>query len=200
MLLVALAVFGAGPAHAADIRLLVLGDSLSAGYNLPQDASFPAQLQKTLTARGIKATVINAGVSGDTTAGALSRVDWALADKPTHALVALGANDMLRGLSPEAAQANLDKILAKLTAAGVKPMLAGMLSAPNLGPDYGRRFEALYPALATKYKVPLYPFYLDGVAAEKSLLLDDGMYPNARGVAVMVERILPTLLPFLTGN
>lgn len=198
--LVAMAVFGAAPAYAADIRLLVLGDSLSAGYNLPQDASFPAQLQKALAARGIKATVINAGVSGDTTAGALSRVDWALADKPTHALVALGANDMLRGLSPEAAQANLDKILAKLTAAGVKPMLAGMLAAPNLGADYGRRFEGLYPALAAKYKAPLYPFYLDGVAAEKSLLLDDGMHPNSRGVAVMVERILPSLLPFLTGG
>lgn len=184
-------------AQGAPIRLLALGDSLTAGYNLPADAAYPAQLEKALRAGGLSVSVINAGVSGDTTAGALSRLDWALADKPSHALVALGANDMLRGLSPENAQGNLEKIIAKLQQAGVKVMLAGMLAAPNLGEDYGRRFNAIYPALAAKYKTPLYPFFLDGVATQRTLTLDDGMHPNREGVAEMVRRSSPAVQAWL---
>lgn len=185
-------------AQSAPIRVLALGDSLTAGYNLPADAAFPAQLEKALRAAGLpQVSIINAGVSGDTSAGALSRLEWALADKPSHALVAIGANDMLRGLSPENAQANIDRILARLQQAGVKTMLIGMLAAPNLGEDYARRFNGLYPALAEKYKLPLYPFFLDGVATRRDLTLDDGMHPNRDGVAEMVKRIQPQVAAWL---
>lgn len=185
--------------QAETTRLLAFGDSLTAGYDLPGPAAFPAQLEKALRAKGLDVQVINAGVSGDTTAGALGRVDWALADKPSHAIVALGANDMLRGLSPEQARDNLDAIIAKLKQGGVKVMLAGMLAAPNLGADYGRRFNAIYPDLAKKHDVPLYPFFLDGVAAEPKLNLGDGMHPNAAGIGVIVERMTPQILRFLGG-
>lgn len=185
-------------AQSAPIRVLALGDSLTAGYNLPADAAFPAQLEKALRAAGLpQVSIINAGVSGDTSAGALSRLEWSLADKPTHALVAIGANDMLRGLSPENAQANIDRILARLQQAGVKTLLIGMLAAPNLGEDYARRFNGLYPALAEKYKLPLYPFFLDGVATRRDLTLDDGMHPNRDGVAEMVKRIQPQVAEWL---
>lgn len=179
------------------VRLLVFGDSLVAGYSLPPDASYPAQLEKALKARGVNATLLNAGVSGDTTAAAASRLDWALADKPTHVIVELGANDMLRGLPPEQARANLDGILAKLKQAKLPVMLMGMLAAPNLGADYGRRFNAIYPDLAARHDVPLYPFFLDGVAGEARLNLGDGIHPTREGVAVMVERTLPHILRFL---
>lgn len=203
LLLVALITFsgamgGKARAEPAPIRILALGDSLTAGYNLPADAAFPAQLEKALRGAGLaQLRVINAGVSGDTSAGALSRLEWSLADKPTHALVAIGANDMLRGLSPENAQANIDRILARLQQAGVKTMLIGMLAAPNLGEDYARRFNGLYPALAEKYKLPLYPFFLDGVATRRDLTLDDGMHPNREGVAEMVKRIAPSVQDWL---
>lgn len=186
------------PAHAAQpIRLLAFGDSLTAGYSLPPDASFPAQLEKALRAKGLDVTVINAGVSGDTTAAALSRLDWALADRPTHAIVELGANDMLRGLPPEQARANLDAILGKLKQVGIPVLLAGMQAAPNLGADYGRRFNSIYPDLSAKYGLPLYPFFLDGVAADAKLNLGDGMHPNREGVGVIVQRMLPQILRFL---
>lgn len=179
------------------MKILALGDSLTAGYNLPADASFPAQLEKALRGKGLQANVINAGVSGDTTAGGLARLDWALADKPSHALVALGANDMLRGLSPEEARANLDKIITRLKQANVKVMLVGMLAAPNLGAEYGRRFNAIYPDLAKKHDVPLYPFFLDEVANNPKLNLGDGLHPNREGVAKMVRKMLPQILGFL---
>lgn len=200
---IALAVFlvtfsPAVQAQSAPIRVLALGDSLTAGYSLPADAAFPAQLEKALRASGLpQVSIINAGVSGDTSAGALSRLEWSLADKPTHALVAIGANDMLRGLSPENAQANIDRILARLQQAGVKTLLIGMLAAPNLGEDYARRFNGLYPALAEKYQLPLYPFFLDGVATRRDLTLDDGMHPNRDGVAEMVKRIQPQVAAWL---
>lgn len=195
--LVTLALFP-GPARATPARLLVFGDSLVAGYSLPPDAAYPAQLAKALQARGIAdVTVLNAGVSGDTTAAALARLDWALAEKPTHVLVELGANDMLRGLAPEQARANLDAILVRLKQANLPVLLAGMLAAPNLGADYGRRFNAIYPDLAQKHAVPLYPFFLDGIAGEPKLNLSDGMHPTREGVAVMVERSLPHILRFL---
>jgi acyl-CoA thioesterase-1 len=183
--------------QAAPLRLLVFGDSLVAGYNLPPDAAYPVQLEKALRARGHDVTVLNAGVSGDTTAAAAGRLDWALAEKPTHVLVELGANDMLRGLAPEQARANLDGILARLKQAGLPTMLVGMLAAPNLGADYGRRFNAIYPELAQKHGLPLYPFFLDGVAGDASLNLGDGIHPTRAGVAIMVDRTLPQILRFL---
>ena len=186
-----------GLAQTAPLKILALGDSLTAGYNLPADASFPAQLEKALRGKGLQATVVNAGVSGDTTAGGLARLDWALADKPTHALVALGANDMLRGLSPEQAKANLDKIVTRLKQEGVKVMLVGMLAAPNLGADYGKRFNPIFPELAEKHDVPLYPFFLDEVASNPKLNLGDGLHPNRTGVATMVRKMLPQILGFL---
>ncbi|HLT77038.1 MAG TPA: arylesterase [Ferrovibrio sp.] len=182
---------------AAPLRILALGDSLTAGYNLPADASFPAQLEKALREKGVQAQVINAGVSGDTTAGGLARLDWALADRPTHALVALGANDMLRGLPPEEARANLDRIITRLKQENVKVMLVGMLAAPNLGADYGKRFNPIYPDLAKKHDVPLYPFFLDEVANNPKLNLGDGIHPNREGVATMVRKMLPQILGFL---
>ena len=184
-------------ARSDPVKILALGDSLTAGYNLPADAAFPAQLEKALREKGLQATVINAGVSGDTTAGGLARLDWALADKPSHALVALGANDMLRGLSPEQAKTNLDRIIARLKQEGVKVMLVGMLAAPNLGADYGRRFNAIFPELARKHDLPLYPFFLDEVASNPKLNLGDGLHPNREGVATMVRRMLPQILGFL---
>lgn len=181
----------------APLRLLVFGDSLVAGYSLPPDASYPAQLEKALKAKGVNATVMNAGVSGDTTAAAAARLDWALADKPTHVIVELGANDMLRGLAPEQARTHLDAIVTKLKQANLPVLLMGMLAAPNLGADYGRRFNSIYPDLAAKHGVPLYPFFLDGVAGDAKLNLSDGIHPTRDGVAIMVDRTLPHILRFL---
>lgn len=186
------------PGWAAPARLLVFGDSLVAGYSLPPDAAYPAQLERALKARGITdVTVLNAGVSGDTTAAALARLDWALAEKPTHVLVELGANDMLRGLAPEQARANLEAIIIKLKQANLPVLLAGMLAAPNLGADYGRRFNPIYADLAQKHGLPLYPFFLDGVAGEASLNLADGIHPTREGIARIVERSMPHILRFL---
>jgi acyl-CoA thioesterase-1 len=153
-----------------------------------------AQLQAALTAKGIDATVANASVSGDTTAGGVARLDWALADKPDAALVELGANDMLRGLDPAQTKANLDRILDKLRAAHVRVLLCGMRSATNWGPDYAAQFDAIYPALATAHSVALYPFILDGVALQPALIQPDGLHPNAAGVKIIVERILPSVI------
>lgn len=186
------------PAQAqAPLRLLVFGDSLVAGYSLPPDAAYPVQLEKALRGKGLNVAVLNAGVSGDTTAAALARLDWALAEKPTHVLVELGANDMLRGLAPDQARTNLDAILAKLKQAGLPTLLVGMMAAPNLGVDYGRSFNAIYPDLAAKYRLPLYPFFLDGVAGQAALNLPDGIHPTREGVAIMVERTMPQILRFL---
>lgn len=197
VMLVTLMCGGASAQTTAKLRLLVFGDSLVAGYNLQPDAAYPVQLEKALKAKGLDVTVLNAGVSGDTTGGAAGRLDWALADRPTHVLVELGANDMLRGLAPEQARTNLDGILGKLKQAGLPTMLVGMLAAPNLGADYGRRFNSIYPELAAKYGIPLYPFFLDGVVADARLNQGDGIHPTREGVAVMVERTLPQILRFL---
>lgn len=176
---------------AAETRILALGDSLTAGYGLPAAESLPTQLEAALRRRGHDVRVINAGVSGDTTAGGLARLDWALADKPHVAIVALGANDGLRGIDPKAMEANLDAILARLKSEGVRVVLAGMLAPPNLGADYARQFNAVFPRLAERHGVAFYPFLLEGVAAQRSLNLADGIHPTGRGVAVMVERMLP---------
>ena len=175
------------------IRLMVLGDSLTAGYGLPERDAFPSKLQAALRLSGINAKVINAGVSGDTTAGALARISWALSDKPTHVLVELGANDALRGIDPRTTRRNLGAIVEKLQAAGVKVMLAGMYAPPNWGKEYAVDFRRLYPDIAKKYGIGIYPFFLDGVAAERTLNQPDGIHPNEKGVTIIVKRILPSV-------
>ena len=187
-------------AGAAPASVLWLGDSITAGYGLAPDEALPVKLEARLKADGFDASVINGGVSGDTTAGGLARLDWALADHPRFALVALGANDMLRGLDPGQAYDNLDKILARLKQAGVKTLLVGMLAPTNWGRDYQRDFDAIYPQLAAKWHVPLYPFLLDGVAIDPNLNQGDGLHPNAAGVAVMVGRMAPAVESLLKGG
>jgi acyl-CoA thioesterase-1 len=182
-------------------RLLVLGDSLSAGYNIQAREAFPQRLEAALRAQGVSIQVINAGVSGDTSAGGLTRVDWALGQRPPEfAIVALGANDGLRGLDPEAMERNLDRILTRMKEKGVKPLLAGMLAPPNMGSDYRDRYAAVFPRLAAKHGVPLYPFFLEGVAAKPELNLGDGIHPNPQGVDVMVANILPAVRKLLAGG
>ena len=183
-------------AQSAPVKLAILGDSLAAGYGVKPGQSVPARLEAALKAQGRNVTVINHGVSGDTTAGGLDRVDWMLADKPDIVMVELGANDALRGLDPAAAERNLDAIIAKLKTAGVTVWLAGMLAPRNFGPEYAQQFDGLYKRLAEKYNVPLYPFILDGVAQDAALNQADGIHPNPKGVDIIVER----LLPFVTKN
>ncbi|MBY6264727.1 arylesterase [Azospirillum sp. 412522] len=184
---------------AQPVKLLALGDSLTAGYGLPEPQGFTRQLEKALAAKGYSVTVVNAGVSGDTTAGGRARLDWALADKPDAAIVELGANDMLRGLDPGQARANLDAILKTLKERRIPTLLAGMFASPSLGKPYTDQFNAIYPDLAKTYDVPLYPFFLDGVALQQALIQPDGLHPNAQGVAVIVERILPSVTALLDG-
>lgn len=192
---------GAKPAVAADPpRLLLLGDSLFAGYGLPSGEGFASVLKNALAERGTEVTIIDGAVSGDTTAGGLARLDWLMAEKPTHAVVELGANDALRGLPPEQAYRNLDAIMEKLDEAGVEVLIAGMLAPPNLGTEYGDAFAGIYTRLAEKYDVPLYPFFLDGVALDPALNQPDRIHPNAKGVAVIVERILPHVETLLGGG
>jgi len=174
-------------------RILALGDSLTAGYGLAAEDAFPAQLERALTAKGYDAQVLNAGVSGDTTAGGLARLDWSLTEKPDYAIVALGGNDGLRGIDPAATRANLAAIIGRLKTAGVRVLLAGMYAPPNLGREYGAEFNRLFPDLARAHEVALYPFLLEGVAANPELNQPDGIHPNARGVAVMVKMILPAV-------
>ncbi|MGE5767925.1 MAG: arylesterase [Bacteroidota bacterium] len=187
----------AAPAAAAPVRLMAFGDSLTHGYGLGPGETFPEQLEAALQADGFDVTVLNAGNSGDTTAGGLARLDWALADDPDAMIVELGANDGLRGLDPAATYANLDAMLTKLKDAGLPVLLAGMLAPPNLGREYGEAFNAVYPRLAEKHDVLLYPFFLDGVAAERALNQGDGIHPNAEGVAEIVARIKPHVVRLL---
>ena len=175
------------------LRLLVLGDSLSAGYGLQPADSFPAQLEEALHDAGYDVRVINAGVSGDTTAGGLSRLAWALSDKPHIVLLELGGNDALRGLPPAETYANLDAILARLEDHAISVILAGMQAPRNLGEDYTTAFDAIYPRLASKYDLPFYPFFLEGVALDPALNQADGIHPNPAGVREIVRRILPLL-------
>jgi acyl-CoA thioesterase I len=197
------AVFGLGLTPAAaktttkTIKLVAFGDSLTAGYLLPADAAFPAVLEKALRGAGYDVRISNAGVSGDTAEDGLARLDWALQDGADGVILELGANDMLRGIDPTRARATLDTILAKLASRHVKVLMAGMLASPSLGAEYGRAFDAIYPALAAKYKVPLYPFFLQGVAGNKSLQLADGLHPNREGVQKIVAQMLPLTENFL---
>jgi acyl-CoA thioesterase-1 len=184
-------ILGDGVATAETIQILALGDSLTAGYGLERRDSFPVQLERALIEADTDAVVSNGGVSGDTSAGGRARLTWVLAEKPHVAIVELGANDGLRGLDPATTFANLDAIVARLLEAGVAVLLTGMQAPPNLGRDYGRAFAALYPRLATKHGVVLYPFFLEGVATIPALNQDDAIHPNADGVAVIVKRIVP---------
>ena len=180
-------------AHADQARLLVLGDSLVAGYGLPPGQSLPDQLQRDLATRGVSVAVINAGVSGDTTAGGLARLDWSLADNPDAVIIVLGGNDMLRGLPPEGTAANLDAIITRLRDRDIKVLLAGMMAPRNLGPAYVEAFDAIYPALARRHDIEFYPFFLDGVALNPALNLDDGLHPNRQGIIEISRRILPSV-------
>ena len=190
----------AGSAAAAPARIVALGDSLTAGYVLPENESFTVRLEKKLREMGHEVTVHNAGVSGDTTAGGLARLDWALGGEVDLVLVELGANDGLRGIDPAETRRNLDAILTELETRNLPVLLTGMLAPPNLGTEYGNEFNALYPELAEKYGVPLYPFFLDGVAVDPALSQADGMHPNAAGVDVIVERLAPHVVRALNGQ
>jgi acyl-CoA thioesterase-1 len=185
---------GAAPARAqgaSPVKIVALGDSLTAGLGLLQQDGFVARLQAALNRKGIAAQIQNAGVSGDTASGGLARLDWSVPDGTDAVIVELGANDMLRGLRPDVTRAALDAILRRLKQRRIAVLLCGMRAAPNLGADYGRAFEAIYPDLAAKYGVLFYPFFLDGVAGKAELLLSDGLHPNAAGEKVIVTAILP---------
>jgi acyl-CoA thioesterase-1 len=179
------------PARAEPLRVLAFGDSLTAGLMLPAAAAFPAQLERRLRADGFDATVINAGVSGDTTAGGLARADFALGEGADLVILELGANDMLRGVDPKLTSANLDKIVTEIEARKVAILLAGMVASGNFGPDYKARFDAVFPDLAARRGLPLYPFFLSGVAGDKALVMPDGLHPNVDGVARIVTGIAP---------
>ena len=183
----------ASPGAARTIRLVVLGDSLTAGLGLPPGKAFPDRLQAALRARGWDVDVLNAGVSGDTAADGLARYDWAVPANADALIIELGANDMLRGLEPEATKKALSAILDKAHAARLPTLIAGMRAAPNLGAEYDRAFDAIYPALAKDHDVALYPFFLDGVAGDQKLNQADGMHPTAEGVDAIVERIAPSV-------
>jgi acyl-CoA thioesterase-1 len=182
-----------GEAAAADrpMRVVALGDSLTAGYGLPAADAFPVRLQAALRARGHVIEIENAGVSGDTASGGRDRLDWSVPDGTDAVIVELGANDALRGIDPTVTRAALDDILSRLAARRIPVLFAGMLAPVNMGTDYRQHFDAIFPDLAKRHDVVFYPFFLDGVVAERSLNLADGIHPNARGVAVIVERILP---------
>ena len=176
-------------AEARETVIVALGDSLTAGLGLPQDEAFPAMLERALKGRGHDVKVVNAGVSGDTAGAGLARLDWALPADASAVIIELGANDALQGLPPEATKAALDQIITRIKARGLPILLAGMEAPRNMGKEYVEAFGAIYPELAQKYDLVLYPFFLDGVAMEKSLTLEDGMHPNAQGVARIVDGI-----------
>jgi acyl-CoA thioesterase-1 len=189
--------FTAESASARTIQLVGLGDSLMAGYQLPPGDGFPAKLEAALKAKGLDVVVSDAGVSGDTTSGGLSRVDWSVPDGTDGVILELGANDALRGIPPEESERNLDQIIARLQARNIPILLVGMLAPPNMGADYAAKFNPIYRRLADKYHLALYPFFLDGVAAQATLQLEDGMHPNPQGVEVMVKRLQPVVESFI---
>ncbi|MGE4219722.1 MAG: arylesterase [Alphaproteobacteria bacterium] len=191
---------GASAGHAAPAVILAFGDSLTAGYGLALADSFPVRLEAALRQAGIETRVVNAGVSGDTTAGGLRRIDWALGENPALVILELGANDGLRGLDPDQTRANLDAILARIAAKGAKVLLTGMRAPRNLGPEYGDRFDAVFPDLAARHDVAFYPFFLEGVALDPKLNQADGIHPNPAGVEAIVRNILPHVRRALAGD
>lgn len=172
-------------------QIVGFGDSLMAGYKLPADKSFTAQLEKVLEAKNYNVAIVNAGVSGDTTTGGRERIDWSVPDGTGLVILELGANDMLRGINPKVTEENLDFMLERLQERKIPVILAGMKSAPNLGKEKANQFDSIYQHLADKYGVTFYPFFMEGVAGQKDLQLDDGMHPNEKGVALIVEKMLP---------
>ncbi len=173
------------------IRVVAFGDSLTAGYRLRPDQAFPAKLQRALVAKGHRVEVTNAGVSGDTTAAGLERLDWAIPAGTDVVIIELGANDALRGIKPATTRRNLEQIIRRVRAKGAKILLAGMVAPRNWGEAYARQFDAIFPELARRYGLAFYPFFLQGVALKPELNLDDGLHPNGRGVDVVVRSILP---------
>ncbi|WP_186467247.1 arylesterase [Bradyrhizobium stylosanthis] len=179
------------------LKLVVLGDSLSAGLGLPAQEAFPQKLQKALQAKGIAVDMTNAGVSGDTSSGGRDRLDWSVPDGTDGVIVELGANDALRGIDPALTRTALTDIVQRLKARRIPVMLCGMVAPPNYGADYAARFNSIYPDLAKKFDVPLYPFFLEGVAADAKLNQADGIHPTAAGVDIIVGNIMPTVEAFL---
>jgi acyl-CoA thioesterase I len=179
------------------IKLVVLGDSLSAGHGLPAEAAFPVRLQKSLKDKGIEVDIVNAGVSGDTTSGGLARLDWSVPEGTGAVIVELGANDALRGIDPKIPRTALEQILTRLKARNIAVLLCGMLAPPNYGAEYSAQFDAIYPDLAKALGVPLYPFFLQGVAGDARLNQADGIHPTAEGVDIIVKAILPSVEAFL---
>jgi acyl-CoA thioesterase-1 len=197
-IVVLFAVMMAGsPAFADPIKLVVLGDSLSAGLGLSASDAFPAKLQKALQDKGMDVDVANAGVSGDTASGGRDRLDWSVPEGTRAVILELGANDALRGLDPSVTRSALADIVSRLKARGIAVLLCGMLAPPNYGRDYADRFSAIYPELAKTFGLTLYPFFLDGVAADKTLNQADGIHPTPAGVDIIVKNMLPTVEAFL---
>lgn len=190
----------ANVAVAQDCKFAILGDSLTAGYGVESAYSFPAQLANRLNSESIDCAVIDAGVSGDTTAGGASRINWVLADNPTHLMIELGGNDALRALPVAQMRDNLTKIIETAQAANVEVMLAGMLAPPNLGQTYGKAFSDTFVHLAQQYDLAFYPFFLEGVAGDPGLLIEDGLHPNADGTALIVDNIFPDIQAFLSSR
>jgi acyl-CoA thioesterase-1 len=190
---------GFKPAAGRVPEILAFGDSLTAGLGLPADAAFPSRLEARLRAEGTPVHVVNAGNSGDTTTDGLARLDWSLADRPDLVILELGANDTLRGIEPKLVRANLDAMITKIQASGATVLLAGMHALANWGAEYQEEFERIYPELAQAHGVTLYPFFLEGVAMDPKLNQPDGLHPNERGVAAVVERIAP-IVARLIGN
>jgi acyl-CoA thioesterase I len=201
MLFTALLLTQPAPGLTRNTVILALGDSLTAGYGLPEDKAFPAILEDRLRKRGYPAKVLNAGVSGDTTADGLARLDWVLGGLPRDnrilAILELGANDALRGIDPDVTRRNLALILESLQEQDIPVLLAGMRAPPNMGPAFTARFNAIFPALAKQFNVPLYPFFLAGVAGDPALNLRDGIHPNAQGIVRITENVLPLVIDFL---
>lgn len=178
-------------------KIVAFGDSLTAGYGLPQADAFPVQLERALAAKGLAIKVENAGVSGDTTTGGLQRLDWALANGADFVLLELGANDALRGIEPSVTRKNLDAIISKILQKNIPVFLTGMRAPPNMGPDYQQEFDQIFPDMAEKHGVAFYPFFLDGVAAMAKLNQADAIHPNSDGVAIIVEKMVPHLMSFI---
>jgi len=197
MLVLMAALLWAGPVFAQPVKMVVLGDSLSAGLGLSGPAAFPARLQKALKDKGLEVDMINAGVSGDTASGGRDRLDWSVPEGTEAVIVELGANDALRGTDPAVTRAALSDIVRRLKARKIAVMLCGMLAPPNYGEDYAAKFNTIYPDLAKKFDAPLYPFFLDGVAADPKLNQADGIHPTAEGVDIIVTKMLPTVQAFL---
>jgi acyl-CoA thioesterase-1 len=183
--------------EAQPVKMVVLGDSLSAGLGLSAPAAFPARLQKALQSKGIAIDMINAGVSGDTSSGGRDRLEWSVPEGTQAVIVELGANDALRGVDPKVTRSALTDIVKRLKARGIAVLLCGMYAPPNYGSDYAARFNAIYPEIAREFGVPLYPFFLEGVATEARLNQADGLHPTAEGIDVIVKNILPTVEAFL---